>query len=169
MAHRIYFLLVIIPILGGCQHGKENSKQIKAVGDIIYDSATDDAKFYLCNENEIMQYHNDHQGLQYNGEKIALVAEIEEKYNPPKNLNFSGLIRIRFIVNCRGETDRFRVTSVDEQFNLIETNQTFEDHIIYVCKSLKGWLPKKFEGQELDYYQYLIFKIINGQISEIMP
>jgi len=169
MANRIYLLLFIIPVLGGCQQLNEISKYPKSVGDIIFDSEIDNKDFYLCNENEIIQYHNDSQALEYEGEKAALVEIFKNQYVVPENSLENGLIRIRFVVNCKGETDRFRVIAMDQHYNEKKFDRLIMDQLISITKSLNGWIPKKHRGKDADYYQYLIFKIRNGQITEILP
>ncbi|MBK9255028.1 MAG: hypothetical protein IPM42_06030 [Saprospiraceae bacterium] len=169
MSNKIYFLIFIIPVLGSCQQINEKSKYPKSVGDINYDSKYDKKDFYLCNEKSIMQYHNDSQGLEYKGEKTALDQVFKLKYQRPANTTESGMVRIRFVVNCKGETDRFRVMSMDEKYNEKIFDADITEQLVSITKSLDGWIPKKNRGKEADYYQYLIFKIKNGQISEILP
>lgn len=65
----LFFLLFLVPILGGCQNLSQKSTYLKSVGDIPYDSAIDKKDFIVCNANNIKQYHNNHQGLEYKGEK----------------------------------------------------------------------------------------------------
>ena len=112
--------------MGSCQIEAQKSKYLRSVGDIAYDSTSDKKDFYLCNERNIKQYHNNHKGLEYKGEKIALIELFDKQFVPVPNSKDSGLIRIRFIVNCKGETDRFRVTAMDENYKEKEfdTNAT---------------------------------------------
>jgi hypothetical protein len=169
--YRNFLLILLIPFLVGCQNSIKNltTTTTKSVGDIAYDNTTDKKDFILCDSNNIKQYHNNQKGLEYKGEKIAIVEEFSQNYVPVKCSNCDGLIRIRFIVNCKGETDRFRVISMNEKYEKIAFNSKVTQQLLAICKSLKGWIPKKIEGKEIDYYQYLIFKINDGQIIEIMP
>ena len=161
--------LVWVLLLGSCQIEAQKSKYLRSVGDIVYDSTTDKKDFYLCNERNIKQYHNNYKGLEYKGEKIALIELFDKQFVPVPNSKDSGLIRIRFIVNCKGETDRFRVTAMDENYKEKEFDTKITQQLLLICKGLTDWIPKQYEDKALDYYQYLIFKIQNGKIIEIMP
>lgn len=56
-----------------------------------------------------------------------------------------------------------------ENYKEKEFNPKITEQLIIICKSLKAWIPKKINGKEVDYYQYLIFKIKHGNLIEIMP
>jgi len=79
------------------------------------------------------------------------------------------LIRIRFIVNCAGDTGRFRILGMDKDYKQKEFSPSITDQILSITKSLTGWKTKTSNGETYDYYQYLIFKIDKGQIKEILP
>ena len=139
-------------------------------GDIEYDEKTDKSDFKLCYPEYIYQYFNTSKGMEYVGEKIALEKEIHEKYAPKNLKGESGLIRIRFIVNCKGETDRFRLISMDTDYHPKTFDKSITEQLIEITKSLKGWKPKLYEDSDyIDYYQYLIFKLKDGHITQILP
>src|SRR5690606_1053083 len=112
-------LLFFLVFFAGCN--AENSTSSKQeyrqwVGDIEFDSALDDQNFELCHgDSSVNQYFNFGQGLQYKGEKKSILEEFRINYQPVQS-DDGGLIRIRFIVNCKGETDRFRVIAMNNQF-----------------------------------------------------
>ncbi|MBK9270284.1 MAG: hypothetical protein IPM48_01690 [Saprospiraceae bacterium] len=165
-----YFcLLGWIPFFGCCQIEKTDSRLPNSVGDILFDSLLDNKEFFLCNEKDIMQYHNNEKGLEYKDEKWAILQEFEKKYHHEIDSSQNGLIRVRFVVNCKGQTDRFRIIGMDEYYQAKTFNTQITNQLLDICKNLDGWLPKKLEDVEMDYYQYLIFKIVNGQLTEIMP
>lgn len=167
----VYWAFILFPLWVGCQTvpATAKSKYLNSVGDIEYDSTLDKRDFYLCNKADIFQYHNNELALEYKGEKIALDSVFREKYVTPAGATGSGLIRIRFVVNCKGETDRFRVIAMDEQYRETQFDNRVVQQLLAICKSLDGWIPKKYQGKEIDFYQYLIFKIKEGQLIEIMP
>ena len=138
-------------------------------GDISFDERLDKKDFRLCYEKYVFQYFNNSEGLTYEGEKWAILQAFSEKYKPEGMSKESGFVRIRFIVNCKGETDRFRILASDENLQEKVFDKAITDQLLQISKELKGWKPKKFNGVLYDYYQYLIFKIENGQIKEILP
>ena len=52
----------------------------------------------------------------------------------------------------------------EEMFDAKITNQ-----LLKITKSLKGWGIKKHKGKPINYYQYLIFVLQNGEITKILP
>ncbi len=167
----LYILVATLCLLGSCQSLKKtsDSKYLRWVGDIAFDPTLDDASFVVCNEEKAKQYHNFSKGMQYRGEKHALIKVFTEKYQAPKDSKETGLIRIRFIVNCKGETGRFRVQGMSEDYQEHKFDPKITIQLQRLTKSLVGWMRRPNDDNAEDYYQYLIFKINKGQLIEIMP
>jgi len=167
---RILFTLLLIPLVSFCQQTK-SSKSLypDSVGDIAFNKATDNENFELCYEKHIFQYFNNSGGLDYDGDKLAIEKEFAQKFKSVLLENENGLIRIRFVVNCKGATDRFRLIAMDDEYHEKIFPQTITNQLIDITRTLKGWKIKKYGDQAIDYYQYLIFKIENGQLKEILP
>lgn len=163
------YLTFCIAALSSCQTENKLSKYPRYIGDIDFDAKCDNKNFIVCNENEIMQYHNNSKGLEYKDEKYALQQEIMSKFIAVPDSTQNGLIRIRFIVNCKGESDRFRIIAMDENYNEKKFSSNITDQLLSICKDLNGWLPKRVNGKDVDYYQYLIFKFNKGNLIELMP
>jgi hypothetical protein len=138
-------------------------------GDIEYDEKIDKSDFKLCYPKYIFQYFNISKGVEYTGEKLAIENEFKTKYKPISIQGETGLVRIRFVVNCKGETDRFRLISMDTEYNPKAFDKSITDQLTEITKSLKGWKPKFYEEMPIDYYQYLIFKLRDGHITHILP
>lgn len=140
------------------------------VGDIAFDSKIDNETFNLCNdEDKVLQYFNNGAGLEYRGEKSSIVETFKKNFRPKNIALESGLLRIRFIVNCQGETGRFRTLGMDQKYKEKRFNDNIVSQILSITKSLDGWIPKEHEGTPIDYYQHLIFKIHKGEILKILP
>ena len=63
---------------------------------------------------------------------------------------------------------------MDEKYQEKVFDKLITNQLLLISKSLKGWIPKNFTSKtnevfNYDYYQYLIFKIKDGQITEILP
>lgn len=160
-------LFLFFPLSVYCQTAE--NENMKMIGDIAYDSTVDKKDFMLCNRTYIYQYFNGLAGLQFEGEKIALIKIFMEQYKCHFIGGESGLIRIRFVVNCKGEIDRFRVIGMNEKYEIKNFDQYIVKQLLQITRNLKGWKIKTYENKEIDYYQYLIFKIENGQLKEILP
>lgn len=165
----VIFLPIILAVFS-CNTQKDTQHEyLRWIGDIPADLNLDDADFELCgNEDAVLQYFNFGDSEKYEGERIAIKAYFEEHYQPIAN-DESGWIRVRFIVNCHWQTGRFRIIESDENYDERPFDKSISNQIIELTKNLKGWIGYEDEEKGLDYYQYLIFKIENGSIAEILP
>ena len=156
---RILLLLLILTSSSVFSQTEESKIEYpKTVGNIEFDPKTDNKDFILCKEefNYSFQYF-DFDNFEYEGEKIAIENIFKKSYNTKKVKKESGLVRIRFIVNCQGKTDRFRVLSVDENYKTKKFDKNITEQLLQITKRLDGWKPKKYREKEVNYYQYLIF------------
>lgn len=151
----------------------QNEYPPRHIGDIEFDPKMDNSDFKLCIPEYIAHYMSSdlsgNSAIDYKGEKYQIEKTFREKYHSKIAKKESGYIRIRFVVNCEGKTDRFRIFQADENYLETEFDKSITDQIINISKSLNGWNVKKYKEQPLDYYQYLIFKIKGGQIVKILP
>lgn len=161
-------ILIIISILViSC-----SQNDYKNVGDIPFDKEKDDDNFKICNERNIKQYYvrgSSDTPPSYKGEKRVLERVILREYQFPKAEKENGYVTIRFIVNCDGETGRFRVEEMDFAYKPQKFDKKITGQLLEIVKNLNGWIPRKSNGENLDFYQYLTFKIEKGQIAEILP
>lgn len=129
----------------------------------------DNANFVTCNgDDRVAQYFNFGEGLAYKGEKKAIENIFNKKYKPI-NIDESGLIRIRFIVNCKGKTGRFRIIQMNNEYQKFSFDKKITNQLLKITKSLTDWKIHTRKNVGIDYYQYLIFKIEKGKIIEILP
>lgn len=169
MTKMLKFILFIPLIFFGQEKNENKSVYPNYVGDIEFNSEIDNKEFELCNSKRIFQYFNNSGGLEYEGEKLEIEQEFTEKYKSEIIENENGLIRINFVVNCKGKTDRFRLISMNQNYQEKFFVKSITEQLMSIAKNLKGWKGKKIKEKEIDYFQYLIFKIENGQIKEILP
>lgn len=167
-----YKLLLIVLLLGCKPEQKANTSRLaydRWVGDIKFDKSKDSDLFKLCNDDlQTYQYFNDGNGLEYEGEKKA-ISEAFETHFVSKQASETGLVRIRFIVNCKGQTGRFRLLGMDKDYKEKEFHVSITNQLLTIAKSLDKWRPKFINEEPVDYYQYLIIKMENGKILEILP
>lgn len=146
------------------------SQQTRWVDDILPDSLLDDPAFRICyNEDQAIQYFNNGKGMEYEGDKPALTDIFHKQYKPVASIGQTGFIRIRFIVNCNGESGRFRMLCSDLNYLPVQFDTNITDQLLAITKSLKGWKPKLWKESKVDYYQYLLFKIKDGNLIAILP
>ena len=162
--------LALLLFFAACQGSESSQKYDRLVGDIAFDSKLDQANFELCNgDANVKQYFNMGYGLQFEGEKKAIDTKFHQTYKPVMGKNQNGWLRIRFIVNCKGEADRYRVLEADENYQPFKFDKKISAQLRETTKKLKGWKAMRHKDTPVDYYQYLLFKIEDGQITEILP
>ena len=134
------------------------------VGDIAFDPAQDDPSFKLCSEPNniygrgaiVLDSGNAFDILQ---EQFVFSSEYSE---------FSGFIMIRFIMNCNGETGRFRTYPMNFDFSPNHGPSSLINQILDLVTDLKGWRHRHAEHQDQDCTKYINFKIQNGKIDAII-
>jgi hypothetical protein len=165
----LIFLLSFF-VLCACGQNNYQSELTRHVGDIPLNPELDTAYFSPCHEDLILQYYYFGKGIQYEGEKAALVAFVRNEFSANSIDKDNGYVTVRFIVNCKGESGRFRVIELDNNYDITTHSEVIVNQITDIVRRLDGWKAGTLDGSKAyDYYQYLTFKISNGQITDIMP
>ncbi|HYG03190.1 MAG TPA: hypothetical protein VD927_12150 [Chryseosolibacter sp.] len=165
-----FYVVLLMFIFSACASRQSVDEPVATypnhVGDHSFDQNLDDPAFKVCNESRVFQYYNFGKGMQYKGEKTAINSAFS---NIIFDSTDSGYITIRFIVNCKGETGWFRIQQMDFDFQEKTFSSTSVSKILEITKRLDGWKVNHFDDVPYDYYQYLTFKLHNGNLVEIMP
>jgi len=163
--------MVTIISLTACHEGNAQKEKMKRwVGDISYNQEQDNHNFVICNGKEnILQYFNLGNGPSYLGGKPELVKRYKSQYSPVKGHEQNGFIRIRFIVNCEGKAGRFRMIQSDRDYQEMSFDDKITTQLMDITKKIEEWLVMYRKDDSVDYYMYLIFKIKDGEILEILP
>lgn len=149
-----------------------NENSYKDVGDIAFDQAMDDENFKLCNERNIKQYYvrwSSDVPAGYKGEKRTFEEIIWKKYEYPVSKEQNGYVTIRFIVNCEGKSGRFRIEAMDFDYQPFQFDAKITEQLLEAVKGLNDWIPVRRKEKSYDFYQYLTFKIKDGQIIKVLP
>lgn len=137
------------------------------VGDIVPNPEID-GDFQNCNIGRLPQYYA-YNDKPFAKEKLHFERYIRESYVVLENSEESGLLRIRFTVNCHGDSGRFRLLSMNEDYEEMSFSDNIVDQLLTLTKAYKEWRVLSYDGMESDYYFYVTFKIEDGQIKEILP
>ena len=163
----------VLSMLYSCQSEKkavEKEAYLRWVGDIAQNEHLDDLNFRVCNGDEnSLQYFNLGYGPVYKGEKSSLINTFKSNYKAITDANENGLVRIRFIVNCEGKAGRFRVLQSDYEYQETEFNSDIVSQLLNITKGIEHWEVLYRDNVAVDYYMYLIFKIRDGQLIDILP
>ncbi|MDO6761811.1 hypothetical protein Q4566_16505 [Tamlana sp. 2_MG-2023] len=156
-----------------CQTEKKINKKkeyLRWVGDIEQNKQIDELEYKVCNgDDKILQYFNVGKGPTYFGEKSRILNTFKTNYKSIADKKENGLIRIRFIVNCKGKAGRFRVLQSDYDYQEKQFDKEIVSQLLNITKGIENWEVLKINQVPLDYYTYLIFKITDGQLTEILP
>lgn len=170
---KLLIITLIFSVLSSCRSDKkigETKENFRWVGDIEQNNQIDKLDFKVCNgDDQILQYFNLGKGPVYGKEKSSIINTFKSKYKPLNDKTQNGLIRIRFIVNCEGKSGRFRVLQSDYNYQKIQFNKTITTQLLNITKDIIDWKIQFRKEKPIDYYMYLIFKIDNGQLTEILP
>lgn len=166
-------IILLFSFFWGCQTEKkvnEKEEYLRWVGDIEQNDQIDETEFKVCNgDDKIIQYFDLGEGPVYSGEKTQILNTFKSKYQPISDKKENGLIRIRFIVNCEGKAGRFRVLQSDYDYQEKEFDKEIVSQLLIITKGIENWVVFKRNEVPVDYYMYLIFKITDGQLTEILP
>jgi hypothetical protein len=133
--------------------------------------AQQDSTFVLCGEGLRNPYY--HPTLQHYGEFKAIKQYYYnfydgEKYKAIEHNN--GIVRIQFVINCKGETGQYTVENCDHNFKPTFINNKIVDELLFLTQQLNGWIPAKDEkGEAINSHKFFAFKIRNGSIIDILP
>jgi hypothetical protein len=167
MNYKLFFFLILLASCG--QKPENQNSYLSDVGKILPDMLLlDYPNFKPCHDDWVLFYYQTDDAHLYKGEKPAILAAFKD-LDLPKISQNSGYITIRFLVNCKGETGRFRTEQLDFDYKLKIFEGDIVLKILSKTKALDGWLPSTANGYKCDYYNYLTFKIIDNQIAEILP
>ena len=133
------------------------------------DLAEREIEFQVCNtylDKRHLGYY--YKGVSYEGGIYKIDKICSSKYKSPKQKE-NGLVRIRFVVNCQGKTGRFEVLELDENYEEREFATDIPEQLLSICRDLDGWTPGYLNGEYMDSYKFLTFKIKDSEIVEIFP
>lgn len=158
----ILFLSLCLPVFAQSSTFPDN------VGDIPFDSLRDDPAFVVCNEKQVFQYYNTNS--YYKDHKNEIVKYLLDHFHPQETFaDQNGYLTVKFIINCKGETGRFRLFEIDNNYQPAHFNEALSAHLMDLVKQLRGWQPAVYKGKIYDSYQYITFRIRNGKIISITP
>jgi hypothetical protein len=145
-----------------------NSNAREKVGWIAYDKEQDRPDYFLCDEWNIEEYY---QVNPLYKEGMPDIRKYFEPYQPKLNQLWEkdGYIIVRFIINCKGETDRYRTKFMNlnyEEEN--QVNEKLKKEIKNLVSTMGKWTPGQYMGKKYDCYQHLKFLFRAGKLTDIL-
>ncbi|MBO9202174.1 MULTISPECIES: hypothetical protein [Niastella] len=165
-------ILLLTVTLGGFAQGTFNYKGVDSfplnTGDIAFNATLDDSTFSLCNPRTVFQYYNT--DSYYKQHKREIEHYFKSHYHPTiQTARETGYLTIRFIINCKGQTDRFRLYELNADYQPYQFDTGISSQLLKLTKELRGWQPAVYKNKIYDSYQYITFKLTKGAIECILP
>lgn len=160
----LFFVLwgFIVPAFAQQQTFPEN------VGEIPFDSLQDDPGFVVCNPKRVLEYYNT--TSYYKDHKKEIAKYLLNNFSTQDSFQGqNGFLTIRFIINCNGNTGRFRLFEMDGNYRPIHFDEALSRQLLKLVKQVSGWRPAVYKEKVYDSYQYITFHIRNGKIISISP
>ncbi|WP_312082130.1 MULTISPECIES: hypothetical protein [Epilithonimonas] len=140
------------------------------LGNIFFAQVNDNLE--LCGDKKVYPYYY----LQNSGNYIPDFYQIKGVFNTKyfkeeySHLeNNTGILHITFWVNCKGETGNYSMESFNFDYQYCVLNDKIKQRILELVQSLKIWKPIAEDQLIQNFHQYYIFKIKNGEITDILP
>ena len=92
---------------------------------------------------------------------------ITENFND-NQFKDSGLLNLRFLINCHGEIGDVEVNELNFDFERIDLDDALVHHLKELSFRKEHW-NYTIREEPSDYYMYLIYRLENGKVVEILP
>ncbi|MBQ0735284.1 hypothetical protein [Aquimarina celericrescens] len=137
------------------------------VGKIDLNKATRTTEFSLCkDENKPHGFYSSSAPHIYKKNKLEFREFIVQHYQN-RNRNDNGYLNLRFHINCRGETGNLIINELNADLEPSNLSATLVEQLVDLSMRNENW--RTADHPTINYYMYLIFKIENGNVTEILP
>tara|TARA_R110002072_G_scaffold152494_12_gene302211 strand:+ start:4334 stop:4669 length:336 start_codon:yes stop_codon:yes gene_type:complete len=99
----------------------------------------------------------------------AIKKLIEKDYPNLDLKGESGMLTIRFLINCNAEIVRFEILENDLNYQKKKFDPEVKQQLFDITKNLKNWRANYLAGEYRDCAMYLTYKLKNGEIIAILP
>jgi len=147
---------------------EESMRRVDHSGEVVM------AKFQLCNRHLNLNnpgHHYYYKGTELVGGHYKIKKKLASEFTP-KEGGFTGIVRVRFIVNCEGKTGKFEVESFDNEYKKVINPDYEVNQLLSVTQNLEPWIPGKFTTDNptpIDTYIFIGYKLKDGNVVDILP
>ncbi len=138
------------------------------IGWIPFDKSLDDSNFRVCDELNIEEYYQVNPSY---GEGMPNIRKYISAHQKLLELlcEKDGYVTVRFVINCQGQTDRYRTTFMSLNYTYENTvNAELQKKIIQLTRNMGNWTPGKYDGKTYDCYQHLKFLFKNSKLVDVL-
>jgi hypothetical protein len=122
--------------------------------------------FETC-QDRIFDYYNPTRAT-YSTGKYGLKEEVFNAYDHTKYTD-SGYLSVRFVINCKGQTGRYVWHESNLDLEPTALSKNLVDDLVTITTNLKLWNPNVIRDEKVDSYMYILYRIENGKITQIIP
>ena len=76
---------------------------------------------------------------------------------------------LHLIVNCEGRAGRFEINELNLNLEKTNLNNHLVEDLLSITAEQKNWSVFNVKAHPKNYYMYILYRIENGKITEILP
>lgn len=134
---------------------------------ILINCKSNDSDFKLCQGSLHPYYYPE---LEYKGGFYEIKKYFYSEYEQIEDGRNTGIVRIRFNINCNGESGNYEVETCNLDYKNKKMNKKIIKQLLKLTKNLTNWIPAKNEdGAFINSHKFFAFKIVNGKLEDVLP
>lgn len=123
--------------------------------------------FELCSGFTYPYYQPE---LKYEGNFYEVKQHFFSNYQTIVAENNSGIVRVQFKLNCKGQSGMFNAETYGLDFQRAEIDSAISNQLLSLTKQLDKWIPATDEdGEKVNSHKFYAFKIKEGKLIDILP
>ncbi|MEW7289487.1 hypothetical protein [Aquimarina sp. 2304DJ70-9] len=139
------------------------------IGHVNLEKALFTEGFEMCDDKHLLGYYHSSAPRIYRENKLAFVQKIRGSYKN-KNYQDTGYLNLRFHINCEGKVGNVEVNELDTDMRISNLTDSLVNQLVELSIKEDNWQVEKEKYETThNHYMYLLFKIENGNIAEILP
>ncbi len=137
------------------------------VGYLSPENADFSKDFERCSDELPIGFYHSTAPHIYNNGKPAFQAYILANFeNEPYSDN--GYLNLRFLIDCEGDLGDLEVNELNTDLELTDLSDELVNDLVALAMRPENWASLK-KKEPRDMYMYLLFKLENGKVVEIIP
>ena len=127
-------------------------------------------EFERCDENRLLGWYASAATYVpiYEGSKSTFRTYIQSNFSRTASTD-NGFLSLRFIINCKGDVGAMEIQELDHNYQETRLAPNLVEQLVSLSSRTENWSVPDIDGVAVDSYMYLIYKIEDGEIVEILP
>lgn len=144
-----------------------NRKHKDHIGYLDSNNPDGSEKFKRCSDKLPVGFYHSSAPYIYKGEKPEFKRFIQSNFSE-NNFTDNGFLNFRFLIDCNGEIGDVETNQLNTNYEISELNKDLVRKLSELTLRKENWNSLKTR-EVRDLYMYIIYKIENGQVVEILP